>query len=181
MSKTHNKKRNVGIIYEQLVRKVSESLVEGDMDRANLVLDILKKNFRKGTELYKEFRLFNALVKTTVSSDSIATKILSEAKSAAQVHSAGLLRSEKSKLIKVINHTLDDETFYRTRIDDYRTYATIQTLLNDWRSGSNADIKRVALYEDKIHTWLVTEKPERNLDDMRTNDIDKLTVKIMRE
>ena len=53
MSKTHNKKRNVGIIYEQLVRKVSESLVEGDMDRANLVLDILKKNFRKGTELNK--------------------------------------------------------------------------------------------------------------------------------
>ena len=181
MSKTHNKKRNVGIIYEQLVRKVSESLVEGDMDRANVVLEILRRNFRKGSELYKEFRLFNALVKTTVSSDSIATKILSEAKTAARDHDAGLLRNEKSRLIKEINHTLDDSAFYSTRISDYRTYATIQTLLNDWRSGSDADIKRVALYEDKIHTWLVTEKPEQDLDSMKSEDVDKLTVKIMRE
>lgn len=181
MSKTHNKKRNVGIIYEQLVRKVSESLVEGDMDRANVVLEILKKNFRKGTELYKEFRLFNALVKTTVSSDSIATRILSEAKAAAQDHDASLLRNEKSRLIKEINHTLDDSGFYSTRISDYRTYATIQTLLNDWRAGSDSDIKRVALYEDKIHSWLTAEKPEQDLDEMKSQDVDKLTVKIMRE
>lgn len=181
MSKTHNKKRNVGIIYEQLVRKVSEALVEGDMGRANLVLDILKKNFKKDTELYKEFRLFNALVKTTVSSDSIATRILSEAKHAAQDHDADQLRKEKSRLIKEINHTLDDNSFYSTRIESYRTYATIQTLLNDWRSGSSADIKRVALYEDKIHSWLTEEKAEKNLEDLKSNDIDKLTVKIMRE
>ena len=181
MSKSHNKKRNVGIIYEQLVRKVSESLVEGDMDRANVVLEILKKNFRKGTELYKEFRLFNALVKTTVSSDSIATRILSEAKAAAQDHDASLLRNEKSRLIKEINHTLDDSGFYSTRISDYRTYATIQTLLNDWRAGSDSDIKRVALYEDKIHSWLTAEKPEQDLDEMKSQDVDKLTVKIMRE
>jgi len=181
MSKTHNKKRNVGIIYEQLVRKVSEALVEGDMGRANLVLDILKKNFKKDTELYKEFRLFNALVKTTVSSDSIATRILSEAKSAAQDHDAAQLRKEKSRLIKEINHTLDDNSFYSTRIDSYRTYATIQTLLNDWRSGSSVDIKRVALYEDKIHSWLIEEKNESNLEDLKSNNVDKLTVKIMRE
>ena len=181
MSKSHNKKRNVGIIYEQLVRKVSEALVDGDMNRANLVLDILKNNFKKKTELYKEFRLFNALVKTTVSSDSIATRILSEAKNAAQDHDAAMLRKEKSRLIKEINHTLDDDSFYSTRIESYRTYATIQTLLNDWRKAPGADIKRVALYEDKIHSWLITEKSVTDLEDLRSNDIDKLTVKIMRE
>ena len=181
MSKSHNKKRNVGIIYEQLVRKVSESLVEGDMKRANLVLGILKNNFKKNTELYKEFRLFNALVKTTVSSESIATRILSEAKLAAQDHDAVQLRKEKSRLIKEINHTLDDDSFYSTRIESYRTYATIQTLLNDWRAGTSSSFKRVALYEDKIHTWLVTEKDEKDLEELRADDVDKLTVKIMRE
>ena len=181
MSKSHNKKRNVGIIYEQLVRKVSEALVEGDMNRANLVLGILKNNFKKNTELYKEFRLFNSLVKTTVSSDSIATRILTEAKSAARDHNASQLRKEKSRLIKEINHTLDDNGFYSTRIDSYRTYATIQTLLNDWRAGTSADIGRVGLYEDKIHSWLVTEKPENDIEDLRSNNVDKLTVKIMRE
>ena len=181
MSKSHNKKRNVGIIYEQLVRKISEALVDGDMNRANLVLGILKNNFKKKTELYKEFRLFNALVKTTVSSDSIATRILSEAKNAAQDHDAATLRKEKSRLIKEINHTLDDDGFYSTRIESYRTYATIQTLLNDWRNPPRADIKRVALYEDKIHSWLITEKSTTELEDLKSDDIDKLTVKIMRE
>ena len=66
MSKTHNKKRNVGIIYEQLVRKVSEALVEGDMKRADLVLQVIKNNFSQDTELYKEFRLFNALAKSDI-------------------------------------------------------------------------------------------------------------------
>ena len=181
MSKAHNKKRNVGIIYEQLVRKVSEALVKGDSDRADVVLGILKRNFKKDTELYKEFRLFNALVKTTVSSDSIATRILSEAKSAAQDHDSSQLRKEKSRLIKEINHVLDDPAFYKTRVDDYRTYATIQTLLNDWRSGPKSDISRVALYEDQIHSWLITEKKSVKLEDLRSNNIDKLTVKIMRE
>jgi len=181
MSKSHNKKRNVGIIYEQLVRKVSEALVAGDSDRADVVLDVLKRNFRKGTELHKEFRLFNALVKTTVSSDSIAAKILTEAKTAAQDHDGTQLRKEKSTLVKEINHIIDDTSFYSTRIDDYRTYATIQTLLNDWRSGNKADIKRVALYEDKIHGWLTTEKSSLDLEELRSNNVDKLTVKIMRE
>ena len=181
MSKAHNKKRNVGIIYEQLVRKVSEALVKGDSDRADVVLGILKRNFKKDTELYKEFRLFNALVKTTVSSDSIATRILSEAKSAAKDHDSSQLRKEKSRLIKEINHVLDEPNFYQTRVDDYRTYATIQTLLNDWRSGPKSDIKRVALYEDKIHSWLITEKKNVELEDLKSSNVDKLTVKIMRE
>ena len=181
MKLTHNKKRNVGIIYEQLVRKVSEALVEGDMKRADLVLEVIKNNFSQDTELYKEFRLFNALVKTTVSSDSIATRILSEAKLAAQDHDASLLRKQKSKLIKEINHALDDNSFYSTRIQDYRTYATIQTLLNDWRKPETADIKRIAQYEDQIHNWLLKEKKEAKLDSFKTQDVDKLTVKIMRE
>ena len=179
-SKNHNKKRNVGIIYEQLCRKVSECLVEGNKEQADVALNILTTHFKKGTELYKEFRLFNSLVKTTVSSDAIASRILEKAQEAASDHNATKLNQEKSMLIKEINHNLEGGSFYSTRVPEYRTYATIQTLLNSWRGGSE-NLGQVAEFEQKICEWLVTEKASENLSEMKSADINKLTVKIMRE
>jgi hypothetical protein len=182
MSKSHNKKRNIGLIYEQLVNYVSEALVEGRKDDADRALKIINQNFKKGTELYREFRLFNALVKTSVKSDSLASRILSEAKSAAQDHDPIKLRAEKSQLIKEINHEIKDSSvFYARRVDNYRTYATIQTLLNDWRQKEVRDFSRCALYETKIHEWLTTERVDEDWSDQRTPDINRLSVKIMTE
>ena len=177
MSKTHNKKRNVGIIYEQLVRRVSEALVEGDTQTADKVVGILRRHFDRDSQLYREFRLFNALVKTTVPSESLATRILTEAKEAAQDHNATKLRQEKAALIRDINHTLNDRNFYKTRVEGYRTYATIQTLLNDWRAGSR--LGRVIDYEQKIHEWLLSDAPTRSINELKTPGVNPLTVKIM--
>ena len=84
MNKSHNKKRNVGIIFEQLVRYASKAIVENNEEVANKVLKITSKYFKEGTELYKEYRLFNALYNTTLPSESLATRIISEAKNAAR-------------------------------------------------------------------------------------------------
>ncbi len=181
MAKTHNKKRNVGIIYEQLLRSISQSLVEGNEDKAQVITQVLTDNFKPGSELYKEFRLFNALVKTSVSSDVLAGRILGEAKSAALDFNSTELRKEKAGLIKDINHRIDDKSFYGQRIKDYRSYATIQTLLNDWRDNKSAHISRVANYEDKVCKWLLQEKLEEDIDIHRNDDVDVLTVRIMTE
>ena len=182
MSKSHNKKRNVGIIYEQLINYISQTLVEGKKKETDTAIEIIRKNFRPGTELYKEFRLFNALVKTHVASESLATRILSEAKRAAQDHDSKKLRSEKSQLIREINHNLcEGSNLYSRRIENYTTYATIQTLLNDWRSKEVQDISRVALYESKIHGWLLKEKEDLELDEQKTSNVNRLTVKLLEE
>ena len=47
MKKSHNKKRNVGIIYEQLVLKLSQALVENDKKTFRETKDIIKKFFAK--------------------------------------------------------------------------------------------------------------------------------------
>ena len=57
----HNKKRNVGLIYELFLKHMSNCLVDGDIASLKIATKILEKRFAKGTELYKEFRLFNAL------------------------------------------------------------------------------------------------------------------------
>jgi hypothetical protein len=181
MNKNHNKKRNVGIIYEQLLRKISEHIVDGDSESAARVVDIVKKHFKPGTELYKEFRLFNALVKTQVSSSEIAAKILVEARSAAKDHNSTKLMQEKSSLIKEINYTVKSNDFYTTRVPEYRTYATIQMLMNDWRNSKTSDISRIAEFEDKIHNWLLTPKSVTEISELKTENVDNLVVSVMRE
>jgi outer membrane murein-binding lipoprotein Lpp len=181
MSKSHNKKRNVGIIYEQLLRTMARSLIDSDQEKYNNALTILRNNFTRGSQLYKEFRLFNALVKTTVDTAALAIRILNEAHKAAIDSDRDQLRKEKAKLIKEINHTFDDASFYNQRIDEYRSYATIQTLLNDWRCGTDADLARVASYENKVCGWLMKEKVNDTLDAIKDDDVSNLSVKIMRE
>jgi hypothetical protein len=181
MAKTHNKKRNVGIIYEQLLRYISKSLVDGDEEKARLTSDILKKHFHKESQLYREFRLFNALVKTTVESESLANRILDEAKKAAITFDPYQLRKEKAALIKEINYEISDTSFYAQRVGDYRSYATIQTLLNDWRKGTSADLSRIAKYEGSVNNWLLTEKKDDDISCHKNEDVNSLTVKIMTE
>ena len=181
MSRSHNKKRNVGIIYEQLLRTMAASLVSDDNEKYHTALKIVRKHFSPGTQLYKEFRLFNAMVKTTVDKESLATRILLEAKSAALDFDSEQLRKEKAALIKEINYTLSDPGFYNQRIDEYRKYATIQTLLNDWRSSGKAPLSRVADYENKVCNFLLSESKEEPLHVLKDEDVSSLTVRIMTE
>lgn len=159
MSKSHNKKRNVALLYEFLVRTISSALVEGDQRSSSQALKIVKRHFKPGTELYKEFRLVNSLIKTTVSSEAVAASIMQEAKNAARSHDVKELDRQKSLLIRSINHTIKDENFYDQQVNEYRILATIQTLINDWRDP-NRDLERLARYEDQLVKWLVSEKIE---------------------
>lgn len=182
MSKAHNKKRNVGIIYELLLRNISSGLIENNRNNADKTLKLIETYFDKSTEIYKEFRLFNALVKSTVSDSAIAAAILTEAKSAARRCNMKKLDREKSQLIKEINHNINDGSFYHRRVPEYKTYATIHTLLEDWRAGDRADLTRVVQYESRIVEWLLSEKAE-SIDESNIPDadVDALVVKIMTE
>ena len=163
MSKSHNKKRNTALLYEFLIRTISSALVEGDKKKSSIALKVLRRYYKPGTQLYKEFRLFNALIKTTVSSDSVASTILSEARSAAGSIDLGALDREKSLLIRSINHMIKEENFYDQPIAEYRLYATIQTLLNEWRKPTgHADIVSLATYENQLREWLLSEKKKED-------------------
>lgn len=157
----HNKKRNTGLLYEFLIHTISQALVDDDKRKSSRALKIIKSHFKPGTELYKEFRLINSIMKTTVSAESVASSILGEAKVAARSHDVDSLDREKSLLIRSINHQLNDDHFYDQQISEYRTFATVQNLLNSWRLKS-ADLSKMAEYEDQVVRWLVTPKTESN-------------------
>jgi len=178
MPKSHNKKRNVGIVFEQLVRYASKALVENDQKKATKVLKITNKFFKPGTELYREYRLFNALHTTTMPSESLATRIIGEAKNEAKKFNSEKLYKEKSSLIHEINYSFNDPKFYSQRVSNYKSLATIQRLLESWRS-EESDIDSQAIYEAKLHNWLMQEKKVQNINELKTDDVDNLTVSIM--
>lgn len=182
MSNQHNKKRNVGIIYEQLLRRTSAALVDNDVSTASKCTSIIKKYYRPGTEIFREFRLFQALVNTTIKSESLGLRIIQEARRGVHSFSQHQLDIEKSALIRDINKIIDDADFFKQPVKEYRTYATVQTLLNDWRREDEADLHRVVDYEGKLLEWMQSEKQaSESLDELTTKEVSSLTVKIMNE
>lgn len=179
MSNVHKKKRNAGLLYEFLVQTISQALIEGDEHRSKVVLNIMKRHFKPGTELYKELKLINALFNTTVTSDTLATSIMSEVRQAVGRLDAGVLDKEKSRLIHSVNHGLKDRNFYDRQVVEYRMLATIQMLLNEWRSGE-PNIERMARYEDQVLQWLMSEKkPDTTVISEESAGTSRLLMKVM--
>ena len=174
----HNKKRNAAIIYEQLVRFISKSLIDGNVDQARNAMSIVREHFAPGTHLHREFKLFNALIRTTVDTETLALRILDEAKKAAKQHDFTALDREKGVLINSINKKLNSPSFFEQRVPDFKSFATVQTLLNDWRIGINADIARVVEYEQKVSKMLCEQKLTGNLE--KSGQVSKLSVDIMK-
>jgi len=175
----HNKKRNVGLIHEQLVRYASEKIVAGEESKAEKVISILDRHFKEGSELYKEFRLFNALVHTRDHSKDIARRIILESKAACKQHNNSKLRSEKSLLIRSINYDLNSRGFYGKRIPEYKIFATVQALLNEWRGGDRLPPDEIVKYETVLEKWITREVKDQTMD--RNSAADPLAFKIMAE
>ena len=173
----HNKKRNVGLIYELLLRHLSSRIIENDKKGAGVATSILEKHFSKGTELYKEFRLFNALAKSTVSDTHIVASILTEAKDAARRTNLEKLEREKSKLIRDINYKIAEKDFYYQHVENYKDLATIQITINEWRKDS-PDLKTLIEFEKKVGEQLLKDKEEVDIFEeqnrLKASDSDRL-------
>jgi hypothetical protein len=153
----HNKKRNIGIIYELFSGYITELVLENNKKKIKKATKILERRFKKGTELYKEFRLFNALVNSEISSKNKAVLIIENAKKDILEIDNKKLNYEKSILIKDINYNLNDKNFYYRTVKNYRAYANIQNLFNEWREKDN-NLKTVLIKEEKAINWLLEKK-----------------------
>ena len=117
---------------------------------------------------------------TSVPSDSLATSIMSEAKSASRNIDMKLLTQQEVSTYQDINYNLNESNFYSRRVADYKMYATVQTLLGEWRNKS-PDVSVVAKFETELHSHLLKEKKLENLEELKTTDANNLVVDIMRK
>ena len=176
MAKTHNKKRNVGLLFEQLVKYSIVALLENDRPKARKSLEILQDGFKKGTALYSEYKLFKALVATKADSKLTAERVMAEARRVAQRHDHKKLNEEQSALIKKINYELSN-SLYDVNVPHYRKYATAQRLINNWRAGSN-DIGQMVKFENGIIEEMCMPAAE-SLIEVSPDNANELTLQIM--
>jgi|694.fasta_scaffold11417_7 hypothetical protein len=179
----HNKKRNVGVVYELLLRAVSSYIVENKKDKAQATLDIISKRFAQDTELFKEFRLFNALAKTKITDPTVAAVVLTETKAAARRLDQARLDKEKSLLIRDINHGLNDPNFYHRRLPNYRDLATIQVAINEWVLGDRSNFSQTLMVESKLLEQLKNNNAPvvAPIEEQKSDAVDNLVVKILNE
>lgn len=178
MPKHHNKKRNIGLIYEQIINFVSECLINENKKDAEVAINIIKNNFSKNSQLYKEYKMFKALADTHQVSGQLATMIITEAKSASNnMFNSDQLEKEKSNLIKELNYSFGKGVIFSKKISNYKIYATIQTLLNEWRENTN-NFDKTTEYEILLHESLTKKAIE---EEKKTVKVNKLTYSLMKE
>lgn len=185
----HNKKRNVGLLSEFFARHIATLLVSQKHDAIGKAMKLYEKHFLGNSEIAKEWKVFNALYITNVSSAGVATHLLEKARKITSAIDSKVLESEKTRLIHEINNNLSDKDFFSRPVSDYKIQATIQVLLNSWRDSkineSIYSLGHMASLEDNLLEHLTKNKirPEGNAAylEMDNNEIDGLVVNIMSE
>jgi hypothetical protein len=135
----HSKIKNTGIIFELLVRQVTNDvLTKGDSP----AVKIMKKHFTN-SELAKEQRLYNLINNSEKLTDSKAETIIQTLAESAIKINARKINEEKYNLIKDIKRHYDLDNFFKNKISNYKTSAAVYTLLEHYRSKTYTDPKQV--------------------------------------
>ncbi len=119
----HSKIKNTGILFELLSRQITVDVMN-DSGKSKAV-EMLKKFFNESTELGKENQLYQVLLKENYNSSHKAEKLVDAVISAREKLQNKKLRTEKYNLIKEIKENYTVEDFFRSRIPNYKVYASI--------------------------------------------------------
>lgn len=180
----HNKKRNIGLISEFFSRYIAEAFIDERHDDIAKARKLWEKHVHSKSSTYKELQIFNALHESNLNSKEIAFSMLEKAKSVCKKQSQQKLDEEKAALINEISSVLGDKSFFDRSVPDYKTFASVQVLMNAWRgTGFKGSISDMAQLEEMVLEHILTKKtkPEIDASGVTTSEVNSLVVKLMTE
>jgi hypothetical protein len=124
MKLKHNKLRNPAILFELLVRQISSDTFK-NKDSASV--DIIKKHY-KNTQIAKEYKIYQTLAEAKEMSEAKANVLLNIAIEAHRKLNKSALKKQKYDLISSIKENYDLDEFFKTKIENYKTLASIYLL-----------------------------------------------------
>ena len=136
----HSKVKNTGVLFELLVRQITLEVLNGD--KTENAKNIVKEFFAAGTELNKELRLYDLLLKEKYNSESKAEMFVDTVSQAHSKLNEGKLAKEKYNLIKQINEKFELEQFLSSPITNYKVLASIYKVFES-KNSENYDIKDI--------------------------------------
>ena len=152
----HSKYKNTGILFELLVRQITADTLKGGDSPA---IDILKKYFVK-SELSREYRLYESILKSKVLSESHANVYIETTISNSKHLNRSILKKQKYNLINEIKQNYDLATFFGSKLSNYKVLASIYTLMES-NNTTSPDNKQ--LINNKINLLEHLTKKEPNL------------------
>tara|TARA_Y100000768_G_scaffold387358_1_gene378386 strand:+ start:13446 stop:14312 length:867 start_codon:yes stop_codon:yes gene_type:complete len=133
----HSKFKNTGILFELLVRQITVEILNGTDEVAK---GIIKEFFKAGTELSKEKKLYDLLLKEKYNTESRAEKFIDVVLEAHSKIKPNQILKEKYNLIKKIQESFDINEFLNSPLTSYKTYASIYKIFES-KNVENFDIK----------------------------------------
>jgi len=180
----HSKYKNTGILFELLIRQITTDTLEGNQSPAK---DILQKYFVK-SELGREYKLYESLLKRTALTEGKATLIISTLLESFKTLNKGAIKRQKYNLINEIKKHYNLTHFFNHKLPNYKPYAAFYTLaeLNNSKSPNPNQLiqNKVTLLE---HLTIASIKESKVRDEVMDEvnksdkDIQLLTYKILME
>jgi hypothetical protein len=126
----HSKVKNTGILFELLVRQITSDTLSGKESKA---VNILKKYFVK-TELGKEYKLYENLSKYKNLTEGKAELVLNSIIDLSKGLNRGTIKRQKFNLVKEILTHYNSDDFFKTKLPNYKAYASLYTLIELYNS-----------------------------------------------
>tara|TARA_R110001592_G_scaffold195230_1_gene442902 strand:+ start:31 stop:867 length:837 start_codon:yes stop_codon:yes gene_type:complete len=122
----HSKYKNTGILFELLVRQVTNDTLSGVKNPA--AIQIIREFFKKNTALKRELGLYQTLLNEKFSTESKANAFISAVLKEHGKLNSSTLRRQKYNLIKEIKKTYTLEDFFAQKVNNYLHNASVYCL-----------------------------------------------------
>jgi len=181
---THSKYKNTGILFELLVRQITADTLKGGDSPA---IDILKEYFVK-TSLGKEYKLYESILKSRVLNESRASLVVDTILDASSKFNRTSLKRQKYNLINEIKKHYNLESFFGSKVTNYKELASLYTLIENANSTLSTDPNqlienKVTLLEHLTKKEIAEDTKQSVLEEFSTydKDIRTLTYRILLE
>tara|TARA_R110002074_G_scaffold325119_1_gene495352 strand:+ start:917 stop:1753 length:837 start_codon:yes stop_codon:yes gene_type:complete len=174
----HSKYKNTGILFELLVRQVTNDTLQG-MDQSPAIT-ILREFFKKNTSLKRELGLYQTIQNEKFKTESRANTFLDAVIKEHAKLSKSIIKKQKYNLIKEIKNSYNLESFFSQRVNNYTANASIYCLFE-----GTTPIKTMK-YRGALVEGIVEQKKKKSIDTLsmyqkQDKDVRLLSQKILIE
>jgi hypothetical protein len=159
MKLKHNKLRNTSILFELLVRQITTDTLNNKDSKA---VDILKKHYNK-TNISKEYKIYKTLSEAKNLSEAKATELINIAVDAYNSLNKNALKREKYSLIADIKENYNIDEFFKAKVENYKTLASIYMLF-EMKDCKVVDVEKEAQYRFTIMESISTVHSKKEID-----------------
>jgi hypothetical protein len=180
----HSKYKNTGMLFELLVRQITADTLKGGDSPA---IDILKEYFVK-TSLGREYKLYESILKSRVLNESRASLVVDTLLEASSKFNRTSLKKQKYNLINEIKKHYNLESFFGSKVANYKELAALYTLIENINSTVSTDPNqlidnKVTLLEHLTKKEIADDTKQSVLNEFTSYDKDvrTLTYRILLE